>query len=291
MTTLDQALIDASDALAKAGLDQPRIEARTLLSHVLKMSSAQILSRGDTEIEVAALSAYRDAVSSRCAGMPLAYITGTREFWSLPLQVSPATLIPRPDTETVVELVLEHYRNRRQPDTILDLGTGSGCLLLALLTEFPDAHGTGIDLSADACSMASANAALLGLAGRSTWVTGSWTETISRTYDLIVSNPPYIPTHGIGMLQIDVRDYEPINALDGGVDGLDAYRSLFPLAENALAPEGLLAVEIGIDQGIAVSGIATESGLVSGPARVDLSGIERALSFYKKGVGINEATR
>jgi len=282
MTTLDDALRDATLVLTQAGLEQPRAEARALLAHLLNLTSAQILIGGDSPIEASALARFQESVSQRCSGMPLAYITGSREFWSLPLQVSSATLIPRPDTETLVELVLEHFRNCAPPRSVVDLGTGSGCLLMALLTEFPDARGLGIDISADALRVAQANAAMLGLDARCDWRAGSWTEVLSDTHDLIVANPPYIPSDDIASLQIDVRDFEPIGALDGGADGLDAYRSLLPAAKKALAEDGVLAVEIGIEQGGDVTAIALACGLVPGPVRCDLSGIERSLSFYRK---------
>jgi release factor glutamine methyltransferase len=291
MTSVDQALLEAKAKLEAAGIDKARAEARVLLAHTLGLSAAQILIRGDDDLEAGSLRSFLNNVVRRADGMPLAYITGTREFWSLPLKVTPATLIPRPDSESLIELAVTLFKGRTVPETILDLGTGSGCLLLALLTEFKESKGVGVDISTEACHVAKANAATLELDDRSDWVTGSWSDLSPGRYDLIVSNPPYIRAGDIAALDVDVRDFEPANALDGGVDGLDAYRSLFPVAAKSLKDGGLLIVEIGIGQHADVADIAAANGLSAGPVKCDLAGIERGLSFYKKGVGINESTR
>lgn len=291
MTSVDQALLEAKVKLEVAGIDKARAEARLLLAHTLGLTAAQILIRGEDDVEAGALQSFLDDVVRRADGMPLAYITGTREFWSLPLKVTPATLIPRPDSESLIELAVALFKGHAGPETILDLGTGSGCLLLALLTEFHEAKGVGVDISTGACHVAKANAATFDLSARSDWVTGSWSDLSLGRYDLIVSNPPYIPVGDIAALDVDVRDFEPANALDGGIDGLEAYRSLFPVAAKSLNDGGVLIVEIGIGQHADVAEIAAMSGLSAGLVKCDLAGIERGISFYKKGVGINESTR
>ncbi|MEX0695541.1 MAG: peptide chain release factor N(5)-glutamine methyltransferase [Rhodospirillales bacterium] len=291
MTSVDEALRQARTELEAAGIENARTEARLLLGHTLNLSAARILSRGQDDVDAGAFQSFQSDVTRRAGGMPLAYITGIREFWSLALAVTPATLIPRPDSETLVELAVDLFKGRAGPETILDLGTGSGCLLLALLTEYREARGLGIDLSAAACLVARGNALALGLALRSEWMAGSWSECRLGKYNLIVSNPPYIPAGDIASLDVSVRNFEPDQALDGGADGLDAYRSLFPVAAMALKDDGLLVVEIGIGQHADVAGIAVANGLSAGPVKADLAGIERALSFYKKGVGISESTR
>lgn len=290
MTTVAALLGDAEVALADAGVDNARAEARLLLAHVLAFTTAQVFSRSDLEIDNEKQAAYSGVVARRCEGAPLAHITGMREFWSLGFQVTPATLIPRPDTETLVELALDVFKDRAQPKSVLDLGTGSGCILLTLLTCFPAATGTGIDISADACNVARANARALGLEERTVIDEASWTDGIAGTYDLIVSNPPYIPSSDIAGLSRDVREYEPLRALDGGADGLDAYRALFSVVEQVMTSDTVLIVEIGIGQAVDVKAIGEQAGLGVGATRHDLAGIERALSFYKKGVGIAGVT-
>jgi len=290
MTSIDTALRDAAAMLSAAGIENPRLEARLLAAHVLDFSPAQVFARADQDMENACRAAFDAVVARRCAGEPIAHITGSREFWSLDFQVSAATLVPRPDTETVVELAMDLHRMRTHPSTILDLGTGSGCILLALLTCFPEAMGTGVDVSAEACAVARENACKLGLENRTDIVNASWADSIASGFDLIVSNPPYIPSADIAGLAHDVRDHEPLAALDGGADGLDAYRALLPLCAVSLSYTGVLVVEIGIGQEADVTQLAIAAGLSPGPSRRDLAGVERALSFYKKGVGITGGT-
>ena len=290
MTSIETALRDAAAMLSAAGIENPRLEARLLAAHVLDFSPAQVFARADQDMDDACRDTFDAVVARRCAGEPIAHITGSREFWSLDFQVSAATLVPRPDTETVVELVMDLYKVRAHPRTILDFGTGSGCILLTLLTCFPDAAGTGIDVSADACAVARENARRLGLENRTDIGNASWADGVASGFDLIISNPPYIPSADIAGLAPDVRDHEPLAALDGGADGLDAYRALLPLCAVSLSDTGVLVVEIGIGQEADVTQLAIAAGLSPGPSRRDLAGVERALSFYKKGVGITGGT-
>lgn len=287
MISVDQALSVGTKQLADSGIEDARSESRGLLAHVMSINTAQVFARADEELDTLAVGAFELCVNERAAGKPFAHITGKREFWSMPLQVSPATLIPRPDTETVLELVTELFKDREAPHDILDLGTGSGCLLLALLSIFQKANGIGLDVSEKAIDVANRNADSLDLNDRAQMVCSSWHDAIDGEFDLIVSNPPYIPTNDIPNLDRSVRDHEPHLALDGGPKGLDAYHYLIPTSANLLRSDGVLAVEVGIDQASDVSEIAAQSGFALYRVRRDLSGIERALSFYKKDVGIS----
>jgi release factor glutamine methyltransferase len=229
-------------------------------------------------------SAARDKLDAyaarRLAGEPVWRILGEREFWGLPFRLSPATLEPRPDSETLVEAALAALKHRRdEPLAILDLGTGTGCLLIALLSEFRAAHGIGVDLSEDACAMARGNAALNGVAQRAVIQQGEWTRGLSERFDLIVSNPPYIPTAVIATLSAAVREHDPPLALDGGGDGLACYRALAASLPDALAPGGVAVLEIGAGQGPDVTALMSAAGLRFAGSRRDLGGHERALLF------------
>ena len=220
----------------------------------------------------------------RLADEPVARIIGEKEFWGLPLQLSSATLVPRPDTETVVELALELVRagSLDRPLRIADLGTGSGAILLALLSELPAAQGYGTDISEDALRTAASNAARAGLSDRAAMIACDYATGLSGPFDLIVSNPPYIRTADIDGLAAEVRDFDPPAALDGGADGLDAYRALIPQAANLLAPGGWLVVEAGQGQSGAIEAFMTNAGLTpSASPRPDLAGIPRAVAGHK----------
>ncbi|MCS3891166.1 release factor glutamine methyltransferase [Bradyrhizobium japonicum USDA 38] len=236
-----------------------------------------------TPEEAARLEAY---AQRRLAHEPVARILGAREFWGLPFQLSEATLVPRPDTETVVELALEIFREATisgPRPRIADIGTGSGAILLALLHELPDAFGVGTDLSLSALNTARSNAAALGLAGRSGFVACSYAAALRGPFDLIVSNPPYIPSGEIPKLSLDVREHDPHLALDGGNDGYDAYRALIPQAAERLAPGGALIVEAGQGQARDIETLMTAAALsVDRPPKADLAGIPRAVSARKR---------
>ena len=227
-----------------------------------------------------------DLARRRLAGEPVARLLGHKEFWGLPLKLSAATLVPRPDTETVVELALEIWRARphqEKPWRIADIGTGSGAILLALLSELPEACGVGTDISVAALRTARANAIDLGLADRAVFVACNYAAALPGPLDLIVSNPPYIRSAEIGLLAPEVRDHDPHQALDGGTDGLDAYRALIPQAARLLAPGGALVVEVGHGQSGDIGGLMTAAGLTlsSRPAKADLAGIHRAVAGLK----------
>jgi release factor glutamine methyltransferase len=210
---------------------------------------------------------------------PLALIVGRREFWSLDLAVSPATLIPRPDSETLIEAVVSAFTGRPPPRQVLDLGTGTGCLLLAALSEFPASFGIGVDRSAEAAALAAGNAASLGMADRAVFLCGDWASALNARFDLVLCNPPYIPSSELAGLMPEVAHYEPRSALDGGEDGLSAYRRLVPELHRLLSQDSAAIVELGVGQAETVAGMAREAGFATG-LRHDLSGIPRALVLH-----------
>jgi release factor glutamine methyltransferase len=272
VSTVAQALCHGAEQLAGVA-DNPRREARLLLAH------ANGLTRNDLNRDPALpidTSAYENHLARRITREPLALIIGRREFWSLEFQVSAATLIPRPDSETLVEAALAAFAGRSPPRRILDLGTGTGCLLLALLNEFPSAFGIGLDRAPDAAALAKANAVQLGLADRSAFAVGDWTNPIGTSFDLIVSNPPYIKRSDIDSLMPEVANYEPRTALDGGPDGYDAYRAIVPHLRQHLEQNGAAVLELGEGQATYVAERAREAGLGT-TLRLDLAAVPRAI--------------
>ena len=276
-TTLSALLAAASARLAEAGLEEPRREARALAVAALGLSREVMVARPDLAVGGDERACFERALARRAAREPLARIVGAREFWSLDIRLVPEALVPRPETETVVEAVLDSLPDRRRPLSILDLGTGSGCILLALLTELPAARGLGIDVLPGAVACAEDNAKRLGLAGRARFRVGDWGEGLSGPFDVIVSNPPYLPDGVRDSLPPEVRRFDPPRALHGGADGLAAYRGLAPHLGRLLAPDGFAAVELGAGQGRAVAAVLAAAGLAPAAAREDLAGHERVL--------------
>jgi len=265
------------------GIDSAELDARLLAGATLGLDLTGLMTATTRIITQHESARLENFTHRRLAGEPVARILGVKEFWGLALQLSPATLVPRPDTETVVELALEIYHEERSPrPRILDIGTGSGAILLALLSELPDATGVGTDISPMALRTASGNAWRLGFAPRAAFVTCNYTAALSGMFDLIVSNPPYIRSADVAELDRGVREYDPLRALDGGVDGLDAYRAIVPEAARLLAPGGTLIVEAGFGQSGAIAELMSASGLTSDkPPKTDLAGIPRAVSGRK----------
>lgn len=275
-------LRDTAVALTAAGIDNVRFEARLLLSHATGLTIEQLISHGPDVAPAAAAAALRELTARRVRREPMAYILGEREFWGLPFKVSPAVLIPRPDSETVIETVLDLLPDRSRKLRILDLGLGSGCLLLTLLREYPEAIGVGIDASEAALAVAQANAEALGVASRARLSTGDWREAgwmdrLEGPFDLLVSNPPYIESAAVQELMPEVARHEPRLALDGGADGLAAYRIIAAAAPALLGPGGWAIVEVGEGQAPAIATLFASAGLAPGPARADLGGIERVV--------------
>lgn len=268
-----------------AGIESAGLDARMLAGHVLGLDLTGLMTSAQRRLTADEAARLEDFARRRLAGEPVARIVGAKEFWGLPLRVSPATLVPRPDTETVVELALELVRADgaiAHPLRIADLGTGSGAILLALLSELPKAQGFGTDISEPALQTAAANATSAGLAHRARFVACDYATALSGLFDLIVSNPPYIRAADISGLAPEVREYDPHAALDGGADGLDAYRALIPQAAGLLAPGALLIVEAGESQSGPINGLMTLSGLApAGAPKADLAGIPRAVAGRK----------
>jgi len=267
-------LRDTAAALHAAGIEDAQFEARMLVAHVagLPFSSVRL---GETAVDPDRLA---PLLARRLAREPMALIVGSVGFWTLDLAVSPATLIPRPDSEAVVEAALEYPAGR-----VLDLGTGTGCLLLSVLAERPAAWGVGVDLSPEAASLAQRNAAANGLADRASFLCGDWASAVAGRFDLVLSNPPYIESAAIAGLMPEVRDHEPPRALDGGPDGLDAYRSLVAALPDLLAPQGVAVLELGFGQAEPVTALANAGGLERLGMRHDLGGIARALVLRAAG--------
>jgi release factor glutamine methyltransferase len=272
-----------ADRLHGHGFDTPDLDARLLVGHALGLDHTALTvasARALTPAEAERLDA---VVARRLSHEPVARIRGSKEFWSLPLAVTPDVLVPRPETETVVEAALAIV-TRGRALRIADLGTGSGAILLALLSELPAACGIGTDRSEPALAVARRNADDLGLADRATFVACHFADAIAGTCDLVVANPPYIPSDDIATLAPDVRDYDPRLALDGGRDGLAAYRAIAADATRVLAPGGWLAVEIGIGQAEAVTALLARHGLTVPPEpRRDLAGHPRVVMGQRVG--------
>ncbi|HEX4505787.1 MAG TPA: peptide chain release factor N(5)-glutamine methyltransferase [Alphaproteobacteria bacterium] len=273
------ALKEAVLLMKAAGLDTPVLDARLIVQHALRISWDTLYLKDDQPLEPQEKARLESGLARRAAHEPVSRIVGRRHFWTLDLAVSPDTLDPRADTESLIETVVQAIPDRTQPLRVLDLGTGTGAILLALLAEYPNATGLGIDRSEAALAVARANADSHGLSPRVTFSSGNWTDGVEGPFDIIVSNPPYIESGHLPGLPPEVREHDPVLALDGGTDGLDAYRAIIPAIPALLGPGGLAVFEIGEGQGDAVTRIARENGLAPAGSRKDLGGIARALSF------------
>ena len=278
--TLASARQALAESFRKAGIDSADVDARLLIAHALGVDRTELLANGTRTLNAQEIQAIDALAARRLKREPVARILGRKEFWSLMLEVTPAVLVPRPDTETVVEAALDFVVRgglRTERLRILDIGTGSGALLLALLSELPNARGTATDISAAALSVARANAERHGLGDRCGFIACNIAAGLRGPFDLIVSNPPYVARGEIATLTPEVRNYDPAVALDGGSDGLDGYRTIAADAGRLLAPGGRLIVELGAGQEDAVRALFTKAGLAVGEARNDLAGIARAL--------------
>lgn len=273
---VEEALSRATRRLAEAGVETARLDARLLLASVDGMSASAVLLDPGRVLAADVESAFDQLVERRARREPVSRILGRREFWSLDFAISLATLDPRPDSETLVEAALAQFEPepRRR---VLDLGTGTGCLLLSVLSERPKWVGLGIDIAEEAVAVARANARTLELSERAHFQTGDWGKGLAGTFDLILSNPPYIPSSEIAGLSPEVTSFDPLRALDGGTDGLDAYRALAPTLLRLLTPQGRAVIELGKGQVAAIAGIMEAAGLRALERRQDLAGVERCL--------------
>lgn len=269
MISARAALASATGQLADVS-PTPRLDAELLMAHAMGVSREQLLL---SHLDDPTPAAFAALIDRRVAQEPIAYITGTRAFWTIDLDVGPGVLIPRPDSETLVEAARAHFTDR-SPARILDLGTGPGTLLLAALAEWPGAVGRGIDASAVALGYAMRNAVRLGFGDRATFESGDWARGLDATFDLTLANPPYIATGDA--LPDEVRGHEPAEALFAGADGLDAYRAIVPDLPRLIAPGGIAVLEIGATQADAVMALALAAGLVP-TLRHDLAGRPRAI--------------
>jgi release factor glutamine methyltransferase len=272
---LEGILASAAKRLRAAGIESPRREARLLLANILGIGLEDIVA-GRVALGLNDQARFEAAVARRAAREPFAYIAGRREFWSLDFKVGPGVLVPRPESETLIESALGRFAARDAALDVLDLGTGSGCLLLAFLSERPNAGGVGIDASPDAIRWAEENARELGFAARARFVNADWSEA-AGVYDVILVNPPYVGEPELAGLAPEVAQFEPHSALVSGADGLECYRRLAPILRARLKPAGFAFVELGQGQADAVSAIFSAAGLVVDETKRDLSGITRCL--------------
>ncbi len=316
MSVLAACLSLAQKRLAAAGVDNPALDARLLISAALELDRIQLLTQNERALTKEEEKKIETLIARRESREPVARILGLREFWGLPFGLNEATLEPRPDSETLVETALgffaqadsssplagEEAKTRtcaskrlvfagegsfsseallpKPPRRLLDLGTGTGCLLLSLLQEWPEAMGIGIDLAPRAVEQAQENARRLGLDSRAVFQTGNWLEGLTESFDLIISNPPYIPAADIEALAPEVREHDPRLALDGGADGLAPYRHLIPLLPAFLNPHGAALFEVGIGQAQAVAALLKETGFTNVFTKPDLGGIDRCVGGF-----------
>jgi release factor glutamine methyltransferase len=275
VTTIRETWIRGAERLAAAGIDSARLDARVLLAHTMNLSPGEsVSSREPTADE---LSRYQELLERRVVREPVAYIIGEREFWSLPFAVGPGVLIPRPETETLIEQAQRFFSDKSESLEVLDLGTGSGAILIAFLKDYPQARGTGIDRSPAALAWARRNAEALGVAGRTVWREGDWDAARGGTYDLIFANPPYLALGESSGLAPEIGNHEPPQALFAGPDGVEAYQALAPVLGAVLRPQGLAILELGAGQANAVSAILRPYGLEIRAIAPDLEGVPRAL--------------
>lgn len=271
----------AEARLREAGVDTPELDARYLLEHALTLTRTDFITKAEQIVPDASAVHALALVERRAAREPVGRILGHREFWTIDLALNPDTLEPRPDTETVVEAVLAAIPDRKAPLRLIDFGTGTGCILLALLSELPNATGVGVDLSPLAVEAAAGNADRNGLAGRAHFQTGDWAKGIEERFDIVVSNPPYIPSADIATLEPEVREHDPLRALDGGPDGLEPYRILAAELPRLLVPGGLVAFEVGQGQAEDVAALVEAQGFGNAAILCDLGGVKRCVRARK----------
>jgi release factor glutamine methyltransferase len=277
-TARSEALASLESAFRSSGIENPVREARISLCAASGISPVALIVEPGEFLGSAAWKV-QEVAERRATGEPLSRIVGKREFWGLSFVITPDVLDPRPETETIVEAALSILGDRREnPLSILDLGVGSGALLCALLIEFGAARGIGVDISPDAAGVSQRNLQACGLSLRAEVQVGDWTRGLEGPFDLIVSNPPYIPTADLAGLPREVRDFDPWLALDGGIDGLAAYRSILTESRPLLAPRGSLLVELGESQAAKVAAIADQCGFTNVVTYQDLAGADRVVA-------------
>lgn len=290
MTTLSAALAEGRRRLRAARIESSALDARLLLARALACAMTEVIGHPERPLADRERAAFDRLIARRAQGEPIAYIVGEKEFWSHDFRVGRETLVPRPETERVVETALARIEDRARPLTLLDLGTGSGCILLSLLAELPRARGVGVDIAEGAIGIARANAARLGLSERARWCVGHWGEALAGPFDLIVGNPPYIARGEWADLPRDITRFEPEAALLAGEDGLAAFRQIVPSLPRLLAPGGAVVLEIGATQGAAVVGLLRHHVFQDIDMQRDLSGRPRCVGARAPGRGFGKKT-
>ena len=278
MTTYGAALAEARAALERGGIASAALDARLLLAAAAGLEMAALIAGSRDELPELAEDRFNAHLARRLHGEPVARILGEKEFWGLPFRVNAATLVPRPETETIVAAVLAEAGRLPARPAICDLGTGCGAILIALLTELPDATGIAVDISGEALEMARVNAARLGVGGRIGFRKADFASRPGEAFDVMVSNPPYIESGAIETLTREVREHDPRIALDGGPDGLAAYRAILDRAGALLKPGGFAAFEVGRGQAGAVADLCRKAGLGEVDFTSDFAGISRVVT-------------
>lgn len=281
--TIAAALDAGARRLTAAGVAGARRDARLLVAHALGVAAEVVLGHPERALSADEAARISNLVELRAERRPMAHLLGVREFWGLPFRVTAETLDPRPDSETVVEAALALLPDHHAPLRVLDLGTGTGCLLLTLLSELPLARGIGTDISPAACAVARVNAVRLGLGRRATFIVADWGRGLTGRFDLILANPPYIADGDIDGLEPEVSVFEPRRALAGGADGLDCFRALAPDVMRLLAPAGRAILEVGAGQAAAVRFLVTAHGVTWVSSHRDLAGRERCIIVRREG--------
>ena len=267
-----------SEALSEHGVEDPKFEARVMIEQRTAYTYSDLISGSDDIISREALESILSDLEKRLSGVPIYRIYGVREFWGLDFEITPETLEPRQDTEVLVDVCLAKVP-KNKPIRILDLGTGSGCILLSLLKELPYASGFGVDLSEGAVRCAARNAKRLGLSDRAAFICGSWADSLSGEFDVVVSNPPYIATRILPNLEKSVLDHDPILALDGGADGLKSYQETFSAMKRLVSYNANAFFEIGFDQEESVVRLAAKYGFLVSRVHADLAGRARVVEI------------
>lgn len=278
MSKLYESYKDLRRQLKDSGIESPDLEARWILKHVLGVTDADLIGGVDRTLWAEEIDKIESILERRVKGEPLSRILREKEFWGLTFAVTPDVLDPRHDTEIIIEKALELFAEH-EPERILDLGTGTGCLIVTLLKAWPEAKGVAVDLSPAALRIAKENAQRHGVEGRITFIEGSWFEKVTGTFDLVVSNPPYIPNPDIPNLEKEVREYDPILALDGGQDGLEPYKIIFSKLKEFLEPGGKALLEIGIGQQDDIARLGRESRIRVECVHPDHGGIPRVVEI------------
>lgn len=285
MITLDNALHTAIEQLAQADIENAALDATVLLQHATQLTRLELMTQPNRELLAHEHEHFSELVARRLQHEPVAYLTGKKEFWGLDFTIPPTVLIPRPDSETLIATLLAVLPDRETFFTIADVGCGSGALIISILHEYKNARGIAIDINTSALRTTAENAVQLGVAPRLTLQNAEWLSAVNEPLGVVISNPPYIPTADIEKLAPDVRAFEPHTALDGGADGLNAYRTLIPQAYAALVEGGLLLMEIGYNQAHAVCELCVDAQWSAVQVYKDLAGNDRVVMAVRAAAG------